>query len=119
MVGYIIEIDSSQQRQRPRNATQLRMGTFSNQASWFPHCGQRERGRNTERSAGQRTMQTFRNEPKQAPTMKAYTWAISEELGMVTAELVEKDSSRDGDVEGLGRRGDRQRNQAIGARPRK
>jgi hypothetical protein len=51
--GYIIEIDSSQQRQRPRKAIQLNIGTFSNHASWLPQLGHRDRGRNTERSAGQ------------------------------------------------------------------
>ena len=44
---------------------------FSNHASWLPQLGQRERGRTTDRSRGQRTMQTFRNEPTHAPTMKA------------------------------------------------
>src|SRR5881394_3654988 len=61
--GYITEICSSQQRQCPRNAIQLTIGTFSNQASWLPHCGHRERGRKIDRSCGQRTMHTLRNEP--------------------------------------------------------
>src|SRR5690242_9776461 len=86
MIGYIIEIDSSQQRQRPRNATQLRIGTFSNHASWFPQLGQRDRGRRMERSAGHRTMQTLRNDPMHAPMMNAYTWAIRELLKVFTGE---------------------------------
>ncbi len=58
-----------QPRQRARNANQLRIGMFSNQAISWPQFGQRERGLTTE-SSGQREMQTLRKEPMQAPTMK-------------------------------------------------
>ena len=67
----MMEIGSSQQRQRARSTTQLRSGMFSNQASWCPQCGQRERGRTTLRSRGQRAMQTLRKEPTHSPTKKA------------------------------------------------
>ena len=65
------EIGSSQQRQRARSTIQLSSGMFSNHASWCPQCGQRERGRMTLRSRGQRAMQTLRNEPTQSPKTNA------------------------------------------------
>jgi hypothetical protein len=71
MSGYSGEIGSSQQRQRPRSATQLRIGMFSNHASWLPQLGQRDRGLTTDRSRGQRWTHTLRKEPAHAPTMKA------------------------------------------------
>jgi hypothetical protein len=37
----------------------------------LPHCGQRDGGRTIDRSRGQRTMQTLRNDPKHAPMMNA------------------------------------------------
>src|SRR5215831_19621891 len=78
IAGYIGEMGSSQQRQRPRNASQLTIGTFSNHASWLPHFGQRDRGRTIDRSFGQRTMHTFRNDPTHAPTMNAYACTRSD-----------------------------------------
>ena len=53
------EMGSAQERQRARSTSQLATGTFSNHASWRPHFGQRERGRITLSSAGQRSTQTF------------------------------------------------------------
>jgi IS1 family transposase len=78
MSGYIGEMRSSQHRQRPRSAIQLRIGMFSNHWSWLAHCVQRDRGRMIERSIGQRTMQTLRNDPKHAPTMNATNWEYAD-----------------------------------------
>src|SRR6267142_5239042 len=44
-----------------------RTGTLSCQEIPRPHAGQAERGRTTESRRGRRWMQTFRNEPTQAP----------------------------------------------------
>ncbi len=41
---------------------------LSYQAIRLPHWGQRERGRTTDSSAGQRTMQTLRNDPISRPS---------------------------------------------------
>ena len=62
---------SSQQRQRPRSAIQLKIGMFSNQLIRCPQRVQRDGGRTTDISCGHRTMQTLRNEPTMAPRRNA------------------------------------------------
>jgi hypothetical protein len=44
---------------------------FSNHASWCPQLGHFDRGRKTESSRGHRSMQTFKNDPINAPSVKA------------------------------------------------
>src|SRR3546814_1840620 len=41
--GYCGEIGARHERHLPRSASQLNTGTFSNQLSWCPQCGQCER----------------------------------------------------------------------------
>src|SRR5581483_439514 len=68
--GYIGEIGRRQVRHRARRMSHDTTGMLSYQASALPQPGQRERGRTTDSSAGQRRMQTLRNEPMLAPTKK-------------------------------------------------
>src|SRR5688500_2302605 len=69
--GYSGEMGSEQPRQRPRNSSQLSTGTLSYQAIPALQRGHRDRGLTTLSPAGQRVMQTLRNDPTQAPTSAA------------------------------------------------
>ena len=60
-------------RQRPRSVSHEAMGMLSNQAMPAPHLGQRERGRTTDSSLGQREMHTFKNDPTAEPIAKVKT----------------------------------------------
>src|SRR5450755_4014119 len=69
--GYTTEIGALQPLHFARSTSQLMSGMFSYQVISWPQYGQRERGFTTERSAGQRLTQTFRNEPMHVPKRKA------------------------------------------------
>src|SRR5579875_166000 len=62
-----------QRRQRAPSQSQERSGRLSYQAIGAAQCGQRERGRTTDSSAGRRWMQTLRKLPTQAPSAKPTT----------------------------------------------
>src|SRR5690606_28912837 len=66
--GYITGIGSLQWRQRARSTIQLTTGMLSYHAIRFWQRGQRDRGRTTDCSDGQRAMHTFRNEPINNPS---------------------------------------------------
>src|SRR6185312_14796887 len=66
--GYWLEIGSPHLRHFARSTNHDTTGTLSYHAIPAPQRGQRERGRTTDCSAGQREMHTLRNEPTLAPT---------------------------------------------------
>src|SRR5918997_902452 len=115
---------SAHPRQRPRSASQLSTGTFSNHAISCSQRGQRERGRTTESPRGQREMQTFRNEPMQAPTKAASAASrvrsakTSLTWGGSRAKLVEENAGGDRHVERLDARRDAQGDEPRGAAAR-
>jgi hypothetical protein len=69
----MMEIALPHPRQRARSAIQLTIGMFSYHAIGRSQLGQRERGATTDSPAGQREMQTLRNDPHTAPNTNAVT----------------------------------------------
>jgi len=69
--GYCADIADLQPAQRPRSAIHPKIGTFSYARIGRSQLGQRDGGLTTDIPAGQRPMQTFRNEPKHAPIRNA------------------------------------------------
>src|SRR5262245_26401207 len=68
--GYTTEIGAPQFRHFPRSQSQARIGTLSYHLIGVSQWGQRDGGRMTDCSIGQRAMQTLRNEPNAAPIAK-------------------------------------------------
>ena len=68
--GYTTEMGALQFRHFPPSQIQPRMGTLSCHLMGVWQCGQRDGGRMTDSSAGQRAMHTFRKEPITAPVRK-------------------------------------------------
>src|SRR6185437_11342195 len=78
--GYCTEIADLQPAQRPRSAIHPKIGTFSYARIGRSQVGQRDGGLTIDIPAGQRAMQTLRNEPMHAPIRNAKTAAISTSL---------------------------------------
>jgi hypothetical protein len=65
------EIGFAHPLHRALSAIQLNTGMFSYQAIGRSQLGQRDRGATTDCPAGQREMQTFKNDPHSAPKRNA------------------------------------------------
>src|SRR2546429_820439 len=103
MMGYCMEIGCPHERHRPRSTSHETTGTLSRHAIRRPQRGQVEGGWNSERcflsSLASRRIQTLRKLPTQSPRSPAPTSRIG---SATTRHLVEQDTRRYRDVEGLG-----------------
>src|SRR5256885_1463094 len=98
MMGYCRETASPPRRQRPFNNSHETTGMLSRQAMGCLQRGQVDGGLTSDRSAGSRTMHTFRKLPRHSPRIAAATSRIG---STATRHLVEQNARRHRDVERL------------------